>query len=584
MTTLIPKYYEGATGSVNRSINLKLEEFVSIQDFGAIGDGTTDNTAAIQAAFNANDAIYIPEGTYVTKLLQPNLSRFILFGPGKLQLKQGEFSEIILVGSNPTYIHVDGVEFIGNKSNTTATNPALRYRLLNANNSTAFAIVSNCVFHGSNYGGFSMDGKYVTIENNYVYDCGYTTGVGDGISVVSYNPQRVYIQNNTVLNAADYGIAVDAVNAVIQGNYISGALNAGMGSLARGATGSYSNLGINLKFLNNTLINCNNPVEIFSNPTENTSGFIGLEVSGNYINGGTSTNPAITITRNSGGYNPAGSYLYVKDNILIVGATIAQGIGVLGQGPYWETVDVIISGNTMDTSKAIIVSSARDFIISNNVMKTTGGASAIYVSLCEYFHISDNIIDGYDTGITSTKSSGTIEHNDYLNIANYGLKLFGGQYTVNEVFKSIPNRTVWVSVNDESSVFQASVELRGNLAFQDCGASGSPFYIADPTTLGTIYVALESLCNYTSNVVNCPALQSTTNANIRVEAKVAEGCYLSADSVASNIRISSGSPTSGTWIAGTKVHYTAPVSGGYIGSVCTTTGTPGTWKTYGLIS
>ena len=35
MTTLIPKYDEGSAGAVNRPINLKLAEFVSVLDFGA---------------------------------------------------------------------------------------------------------------------------------------------------------------------------------------------------------------------------------------------------------------------------------------------------------------------------------------------------------------------------------------------------------------------------------------------------------------------------------------------------------------------------------------------------------------------
>jgi polygalacturonase len=48
MTTLIPKYE--LTGSTNRPINEKLKETVSILDFGAVADGVTDCTAALNAA------------------------------------------------------------------------------------------------------------------------------------------------------------------------------------------------------------------------------------------------------------------------------------------------------------------------------------------------------------------------------------------------------------------------------------------------------------------------------------------------------------------------------------------------------
>lgn len=43
-------------------------------------------------------------------------------------------------------------------------------------------------------------------------------------------------------------------------------------------------------------------------------------------------------------------------------------------------------------------------------------------------------------------------------------------------------------------------------------------------------------------------------------------------------------PTSGTWVQGDTVTNTSPTAGGFIGWVCVTGGTPGTWKTFGAIS
>lgn len=45
----------------------------------------------------------------------------------------------------------------------------------------------------------------------------------------------------------------------------------------------------------------------------------------------------------------------------------------------------------------------------------------------------------------------------------------------------------------------------------------------------------------------------------------------------------SAAPTVGTWAVGDKVYNTAPAAGGKLGWVCTTAGSPGTWKAFGAI-
>ncbi|WKY43524.1 right-handed parallel beta-helix repeat-containing protein [Eubacteriaceae bacterium ES2] len=58
---------------------------VSVKDFGAVGNGATNDTAAIQAALNASSVVNIPDGTYminVDQAIKPNSGQTINLSSG----------------------------------------------------------------------------------------------------------------------------------------------------------------------------------------------------------------------------------------------------------------------------------------------------------------------------------------------------------------------------------------------------------------------------------------------------------------------------------------------------------------------
>ena len=80
-------YEPGFTGSVATTVAAKLQQTVSVIDFGAVGDGATDDTAAIQLALDAteNGELYFPAGQYkITSALAVN-ARMTIRGAGLRQ-------------------------------------------------------------------------------------------------------------------------------------------------------------------------------------------------------------------------------------------------------------------------------------------------------------------------------------------------------------------------------------------------------------------------------------------------------------------------------------------------------------------
>ena len=75
-------FTQSGTGATARTVDSKLKDVVSVKDFGATGDGTTNDTAAFVAALAASDSVFVPIGSYVISSTVTIAARKSLIGAG----------------------------------------------------------------------------------------------------------------------------------------------------------------------------------------------------------------------------------------------------------------------------------------------------------------------------------------------------------------------------------------------------------------------------------------------------------------------------------------------------------------------
>lgn len=95
------------TGAVAYTVEDKLAQTVSVMDFGAVGDGVTDDTAAIQAAIDTGKDVIFTEASYrITSPLQVGSQR-LTGGVGSKWTNRPQ-SRIIVQGNHAAFINKSG--------------------------------------------------------------------------------------------------------------------------------------------------------------------------------------------------------------------------------------------------------------------------------------------------------------------------------------------------------------------------------------------------------------------------------------------------------------------------------------------
>jgi hypothetical protein len=175
-----------ATGSTTaRTLANRFADVVNVKDFGAVGDGVTDDTAAIQAAIDSlgtiGGIVQVPSGTYkVSSAL--NISSYInLKGSGAVS------STLLTNSSTNNVIYINGVSNSPGCTiedlffNSSVTRISGSYIVSNSSNGT---FIKNCKMYSA-FDGISITGT--SAQNIKIEDCQIDNTINYGINITGFN-------------------------------------------------------------------------------------------------------------------------------------------------------------------------------------------------------------------------------------------------------------------------------------------------------------------------------------------------------------------------------------------------------------
>ena len=488
-------FTQAGTGATARTIDSKLKDVVSVKDFGAVGDGTTDDTAAIQAALNAatNAVLTFPTGTYLVYALKVpsgctvNLGSSIIkkrpaiAGDQTVAAFTGNSTVFLAPGYAPVFylngnnITITGGTIDGNRTNDTldtgstwggsfAAN-ANRAGILGSTNAVATCV--NVTIQGIRF--INMVGVAIDLDMSgdiRVQDCFeqnaknlFANITGDATTLLTRG--RLWFEGNScsgdrVQNNVPNSFVLDRKDSlIVTRNVLDESLQSGSG-------------GSKTQDSNNTVVSNNVFINTYLKP-QSAPSFIGKT----YVISGNTFRTSAPLTHSTGiqfGF-------HTVESLAITGNSISDGFIATERSSY----NTIISGNTINVSQSLGAGNqvliqgganngpAGRCLISNNTVNSSGLASHHFYyppSDIGLTQITGNYVTGCDNlwyfqGNQSANSLVVIANNVFTNIRamgriNIGSSAIGYCITGNQFLQRDTNTATNYGSANENISFQFS--------------------------------------------------------------------------------------------------------------------------------
>ena len=298
LSLLGSNYSQGGTGAVARTTASKLQESVSVKDFGAVGDGTTDDSAAIQAAINAaiaanNLTVVLVDGC------DYKVTGTLTVTQGVMIVGQGSQGSTQAYGCSVThYSNSDLFLWNGNGVSNKGTGGGLKNVLLLKADTYSGGTAIKLLATSDNF----RPGEMV-FENVLAYGIGagrWTRGlVVDGTACNTAGARGVRSVHMTKCRFADVTTAGESVLLNQVTHFYAHGLAIDTGS---GAAGGISIKGINDGIYLNAC-GIAGTMTIIANDASNTTNniYVDGKIGGSFTNNDTQANGVVTIANNGGG-------------------------------------------------------------------------------------------------------------------------------------------------------------------------------------------------------------------------------------------------------------------------------------------